>query len=296
VLVRDPANPRWIGGADVQRVEGGLHDETALDSLVEGAGTVVHLAGVVRAGREVDFDRGNRQGTENLVAAVRRRAPDARLVHISSLAAAGPSHEPSGRGPDEPAAPISAYGRSKLGAERAVAALGSDRRWCLLRPPAIFGPRDTDVLEFFKMAARGVAAVPAGDRWLTVAWVGDVVRAAVAAAAAGQAGAVYHLGEPEPRTLVELLRLLAAAGGKRVRVIPVPAAVIGAAGGVGSVLQRVGLRRIALTQDKARELVARHWTADTAGSLEALGLGDQTPFGDGASATWRWYRERGWLS
>lgn len=295
VLVRDPATPRWIAGAEVEWIAGDLDDRPALDRLVAGAGTVVHLAGVVRAGRSVEFDRGNRVGTSNLVAAVVRRAPEARVVHVSSLAAAGPSADPRGRLPDEPAAPVSDYGRSKEAAERAVAELGNRRRWCVLRPPAIFGPRDTDVLEFFKMAARGVAAVPAGERWITVAYVADVVRALVAAAASGTAGATYHLGEPSPRTLVDLLDALAAAGGCSVRVVAVPASVIALAGGAGSALQRLGFRRVALTRDKARELVARHWTSDTAGSIEALGLGGQMPFEQAASLTWQWYRERGWL-
>jgi nucleoside-diphosphate-sugar epimerase len=295
VLVRDPGNPRWIAGAEVEWIAGDLEDRAALDRLVGGAGTVIHLAGVVRAGRPVEFDRGNRVGTSNLVAAVARRAPEARVVHVSSLAAAGPSADPRGRRPDDPAAPVSSYGRSKLAAEEAVAELGNERRWCVLRPPAIYGPRDTDVLEFFKMAARGVAAVPAGERWITVAYVADVVRALVAAAADATFGATFHLGEPEPRTLVDLLETLAAAGGCSVRVVSVPATVVALAGGAGSALQRLGFRRVALTRDKARELVARHWTADTTGSLEALGVNDVTPFDDGAAATWRWYRARGWV-
>lgn len=97
VLVRDPSAPRWISGAPVQWVEGSLAERDSLRRLVEGAGSVIHLAGVVRAGREEDFDRGNRLGTRNLVSAVTLSAPSARLVHVSSLAAAGPSPDPGWR-------------------------------------------------------------------------------------------------------------------------------------------------------------------------------------------------------
>ena len=90
VLVRNPAEPRWIDGAPVAWVEGALDDLGALRGLVAGAGTILHLAGVVRAGREADFDRGNRQGTQNVLRAMADTAPTARLVHVSSLAAAGP--------------------------------------------------------------------------------------------------------------------------------------------------------------------------------------------------------------
>jgi hypothetical protein len=50
-----------------------------------------------------------------------------------------------------------------------------------------------------------------------------------------------------------------------------------------------------LTLDKATELLARHWSAKTRGSLAALGLGEGVGFADGAAATWEWYRSRGWV-
>jgi nucleoside-diphosphate-sugar epimerase len=295
VLVRDPESPRWIAGQPVELVPGHLHDEEALRRLVVGAGTVIHLAGVVRAGSQAEFDRGNRVGTARLVEAVGETAPGAHLVHVSSLAAAGPSLEPEGIGPEAEPRPVSAYGRSKLGAEQAVEAIGTERRWTILRPPAIYGPRDTDVFQFFRMAAAGWMAAPAGDRWLTVAHVRDVVRA-ILAAAAGLPGGVLHLGEPQPHRLVDLLRQLAAAGGVRARVVRVPAAVLTVAGGAGSLLQLIGLRRVAMTRDKAREMLACHWTARTADSLQILGISDWTRFAEGAAEAWSWYRSHGWLS
>ena len=294
VLVRDPSAPRWIAGAPVEWVPGDLEDGAALRRLVGGAGTVFHLAGVLRAGREADFDLGNRGGTANLVQALRDAAPAARLVHVSSLAAAGPSTEPGGVGPECDPAPISWYGRSKLAAEHEVRAFGERADWSIVRPPAIYGPRDTDVFEFFRMASRGVVAIPSGERWLTVAWVGDVVRAVIAAAVAAPR-TLYHVGDPEPLRLGDLISALCGAGGVRARVVRLPPALVSGAGLVGSALQRLGWRRLALTADKSRELLARHWTSRTADSIRALGVRDVMPFSPGAASTWSWYRSRGWL-
>jgi nucleoside-diphosphate-sugar epimerase len=295
VLVRDPAAPRWIAGAPVEWVPGDLGGDAALRRLVDGAGTIFHLAGVLRAGREADFDRGNRGGTANLVRAIAASAPEARLVHVSSLAAAGPSPDPQGVGPECEPAPISWYGRSKLAAERAVSDLGDRRDWSIIRPPAVYGPRDTDIFEFFRMAARGVVAVPSGERWLTLAWVGDVVRSAIAAAASPCQRSVFHVGDLEPLRLEDLVSMLSEAGGLRARTVRLPAALITGAGLLGSTLQRLGWRRVALTADKGRELLARHWTSHTASSLEALGVDELMPFNLGAASTWSWYRARGWV-
>jgi nucleoside-diphosphate-sugar epimerase len=165
----------------------------------------------------------------------------------------------------------------------------------IVRPPAIYGPRDTDVLEIFRMAARGLVAVPSGERWVTVAFVSDVVRSLLAAAAGGRSGGIYHVGEPEPRPLRSMVLELAEAGGLRPRVVGVPGAVVGALGLVGSLVQVAGWSRMPLTRDKARELIARHWSLETRSSLEALELGHTTALREGAIETWKWYRTKGWL-
>ncbi len=296
VLVRNPENPRWIAGAGVEWIPGGLGDAAALRRLVTGARTVLHLAGVVRAGHASVFDEANRAGTERLARAVLEAAePVARFVLVSSLAAAGPSADIEGVGPDDPPRPFSAYGRSKLGGEEAVRRVLDGRRWVILRPPAIYGPRDVDILQFFKLTALGIVPLPAGDRWITIAHVADVVRAVLAAAAGGVDGEVLHLGEPRPYRLQAMVRLMAEAGGVRARVVPVPAVAVRALGAGGTLLQRLGMRGVAMTSDKARELLARHWTSQTAQSLERLGVGEGIPFFEGAAGTWAWYRANGWV-
>ncbi len=294
VLVRDPASPRWIEGAPVEWVAGSLEDAPALERLVEGAGTVFHLAGVLRASDEAGFDRGNRGGTANLVGALSTSAPEARLIHVSSLAAVGPSPEPSGVGPDAEPSPISWYGRSKLAAEREIRGLEAGLWWSIVRPPAIYGPRDSDIFEFFRMASRGVVVIPAGERWLTVAWVGDVVRS-VLAAAVGEPGKLFHLGDPEPILMDALISQLCGAGGVAPKTVRVPPFVVVSAGAFGSAMHRFGWHRLPLTADKARELLASHWTARTGESLRALGVDQYTSFPDGAAQCWAWYRDRGWL-
>jgi nucleoside-diphosphate-sugar epimerase len=293
LLVRDPSRlpARALQRAEV--VRGSVDDRGALASLVAGCGAVVHLAGLVRGVRAAEFDRANRAGTENLVSAMREHAPAARLVHLSSLAAVGPSPDPLGRGPEDEATPVSIYGRSKLAGEAAVRGHGGP--WVILRPPAVYGPRDTDILQFFRLAARGLVLVPAGERFMSVAFVVDVVRAILAALTGVADRCTLHLGEPTPRTLRTMVEILAKAGGVRARCIPVPSLLTRAVGVGGDVLQFLGLHGVAMTTDKAREMVSRHWSARTGDSLARLGLEGYVPFDAGAAATWRWYRDHGWV-
>ncbi len=294
LLVRDPGR---LGEALADRpgttvVRGSLASVAALRELVRGAGTVLHVAGLVRAPNEKAFDTANRVGTENLVAALGGERSDAMLVYVSSLAASGPSPAAEGRSPADPPAPISAYGRSKLAGEAAARRYAGP--WAIVRPPAVYGPRDIDILQFFRLAARGWVPVPAGHRWVTVAHVTDVVRGILAAAGRGR-GRTWHLGEPFPHTMRGLIESLAAAGGVRARVVGVPSVLIRAAGLVGNGLQLMGLRSVAMTGDKARELTARHWTSASSASMRELGVGGFVPFAAGARETWSWYRDQGWV-
>jgi hypothetical protein len=90
--------------------------------------------------------------------------------------------------------------------------------------------------------------------------------------------------------------MIAETGGKKTRMISLPEAVITAAGVAGSALHKVGFKKLAMTKDKAGELLARHWTAKTRESMRSLGCEEVVPFSTGAEQTWEWYRKNGWLS
>jgi nucleoside-diphosphate-sugar epimerase len=290
LLVRDSSR-LLVPAEAVEIVKGDVTEHVALERLVQDAATVIHLAGVVRAPTAVEFERVNRGGCEKLVAALGVASPTARLVHVSSLSAAGPSDDPRGRSPELAPAPISAYGRSKLAGERAIASYHGP--WVILRPPAVYGPRDIDILQFFRLVARGLVPLPAGERYVTMAFVADVVRAVLAAAAGCQSGRVYHLGDVRPFRTEELITLLAHTGDVRARVVRIAPAVVRLAGWCGDRMQNLGFHRVAMTSDKATELLARHWTARTQESLAELGLPGGTAFVDGARVTWSWYRLHG---
>lgn len=293
LLVRDPKKLPPLQTSKVEVVVGDLQDEASLHRFVAGLGTVLHLAGLVRARRAAQFFAANAAGTAKLVAFAQKAAPKPRFVYVSSLAAAGPSPSPEGRVPEDPPSPISAYGRSKLAGERAVASYAGS--WVILRPPAIYGPRDRDVLQFFKMASQGWLFYPRGERHVTVAFVGDVVLAVLRAAAGEFSARIFHLGEPRPYPMGTLLQTLAAAGHLRARVVALPGVFFRVAGFVGDGLHLLGFHDVPMTSDKARELLARHWAAQTGPSLAALGLPEPMSFRQGAELTWAWYRSQGWL-
>ena len=131
-----------------------------LGPAVADADWVIHLAGALKGFRQEDLQRVNRDGTRRLIEACQAHAPRlSRFVLVSSLAALGPS--PGGALPipeDAPAKPLTWYGRSKLEGENVLR--GSGLPWTIVRPPVVFGPRDRDLLSYFRIARRGLLPIP----------------------------------------------------------------------------------------------------------------------------------------
>lgn len=239
---------------------GDVTDAAGLQRVVDGVSLVFHAAGQVKAFRRRGFLDVNAGGTAALAAALRARAPRARLVLVSSLAAAGPSIDGSGTdAPPERCQPVSCYGESKRQGE--LAALGAGLETVIVRPPAIYGPGDAATRLLFRQARAPLAALPWRKAPLSIAHVDDVVAVLVAAAAA-PAGAILPIDGPERTDTHALLPLFAAACGRRLRTVRVPAALATSAAAAADLLALLRRRAGFFSRDKLREVHAVGWVAD----------------------------------
>jgi len=206
-----------------------------------GADVVVHAAGATRAPTSEQLHESNVTLTATMVAAA-REARVGRFVFLSSLAAVGPAA--SLETPIDEAttrAPLEAYGRTKLDAERVVVE-SSDLPFVIVRPAAVYGPRDRDFLALFRLARFGVALHAANrDHWLSIIHVADLADAIVRSASAPEArGRIYCLGNDEPVQWGELFRLVAGCANRELNVdIEIPSFLIDAGAAVGDVVARM---------------------------------------------------------
>jgi len=236
-LARRPQPPRdgvtWIAGA--------LDDAAALAALVDGADAVIHIAGVVNAPDRAGFVAGNIAGTQAIVAAT---APGTRFVHVSSLSAREPQ--------------LSIYGWSKREAEAVVAAAPLD--WDMVRPPAIYGPGDMDMLDLFRFARRGVALTPPAGR-LSVIHADDLARLLVALAAVPATHAIYEVDDARDGawTHKSFTSAIGAAVGRRVHPIALPRALLRVGARIDRLARGKGAR---LTADRVAYFCHPDWTVD----------------------------------
>lgn len=270
-LVRRP-QPSRVG---VDWITGALDNAPALDRLIADADAVVHVAGVVNAPDRAGFIAGNIEGTREVIGAA-ERAGVRRFIHVSSLSAREPE--------------LSTYGWSKHESERLVEASGLD--WTIVRPTGVYGPRDTDMREMFRMARWGLALLPPPGRISLVA-VEDLARLLVVLAEQGGPRSIWDVDDGSPgMTHAELARAIGDAVGHRVRPIHLPAAALMLAARIDRAVRGA---RAKLTPDRVGYLTHPDWTADPARRPPAALWTPSIETRDGLAATARWYRANGQL-
>jgi dihydroflavonol-4-reductase len=276
-----------------EAVFGELISGVGLEEGLQGVDIVIHVAGVTKALTVDDYYAGNARATENLARAMKGRA--IRLVHVSSLAAAGPSPDGTPIGEDAAPRPLTHYGKSKLAAEHIVRELVPDA--VIVRPPVVYGPRDTDVFRILKPRAQGLAfQLGGGERWFSMIYVKDLVDGLITAARAAQAaGRTYFLANSKPVSWSELGAATARITGRKARIVRVPVAVAYAGAWCAEMWAHAAGKPGIISREKVREVQCSYWTCDARRAAEEIGFEARTPLDAGLAETLGWYREAGWL-
>ena len=268
---------RPVASADgITWIEGALDRPESLRSLAEGADAVVHIAGLI-SGSRAEFEAVNAGGTANMIEAA-RSAGVQRFIHISTLAAREPE--------------LSNYGWSKCEAERIVKASGLD--WTIVRPPAVFGPGDRETLELFKMAKRGLVALPPRGRF-SVIHVEDLCRLILALLDAPEnIGSIYEPddGREGGWDNRHFARTLGRLFGKRATTIAMPRLVLAGAARLDRLFRRGGAK---LTPDRVSYFCHPDWVTRAERRPPATLWQPEVRTATGLKATAEWYRQHGWL-
>lgn len=266
--------------AGVEWVRGDLADQAALAGLCAGADAVVHVAGLTNTPDPAAFETANVDGTIAVIAAMRSGGVK-RLVFVSSLAAREPR--------------LSAYGASKARAEQVVEASGLD--WTIVRPPAVYGPRDIDMLDLFRAAKWGVVPLPPGGA-TSIIHADDLADLLVVLAASNAAPTRKQTYEPDDGreggwSHKELAAAIGQAMGRGSVFAPhLPGGVLVAAAAADRFLRG---DRAKLTADRVGYMCHPNWVARSQHRVPP-GIWQPRIAGEtGLKATAAWYAREGWV-
>jgi len=297
-ITRKSSDRKWLREVPVEYAEGDYGNGGFLREAVAGVDMIYHSAGVTKAKTREEYFRGNRDVTRNLLAAVIDANPRIRrFVHVSSGAAVGPASPGSPVDETTPFHPITSYGVSKMEAERECLAVTGTLPVTIVRPPAVYGPRDTDVFEFFRTMSRGVhPLIGFGEKLVSLIHVSDLVEGIVKAGEhPGAAGRTYFISGPAYYNWHHVGEVTAGVMGRKAVRIKIPEWTVYALGALAQFFARFGDKPAVLNLEKARDVVQDAWIFDGSKAARELGFSERFTLEEGIRMTLEWYRAQGWL-
>jgi nucleoside-diphosphate-sugar epimerase len=274
-LTRTTSDRSRLSGFNVHWVEGALEDVDSLRRLVSGVDAVVHCAGAVRGATQDHFKRINVDGVVRLVHAAAEQHPLPRFLFISSLAA---------RQPD-----VSLYAASKRQGEAVIAENAGRMPWVVLRPPAVYGPGEREMLPLIRWMARGIAFVlGSGNARFSMLYLDDLVAAIrkwLLNENCPRRVFELHDGHPGGYSWKDVIDTVGRLNAKRVRCVHVPVPAVIGLSKLNLVAARMFRYEPMLTPYKIRELKHPDWVCDNAALTHATGWTPKVSLEEGLRRT-----------
>ncbi len=299
LVLRQGSSRHWIARhlPEVDVHTCGLDKVADLVEALAEVTHVVHCAGSTNARSQQGFLQANQATTARLVEAVNCHSDRIRrFIHISSLAATGPSKGGIPALEDGIPHPVSYYGQSKLAGEQEVI------RHCktdfvIFRPAAVYGPRDREFLRLFQAVRNHIRPVFGGGRQpLSLVYVADLVAVIEASLEKPEASrCVVHVAHPQTITAGGLAMEFARAANTWTIPLPLPICALWPVCLLQEFAGRFTAKPGVLNRQKYAELSAEGWVCSTDKLKLGLGLSCSTPLKAGLAETVRWYEEQGWL-
>ncbi len=291
-LVRDKTRLRNLKGINVALIQADCEAPESLEAIGSDYHYIFHLAGLTKAPSAEAFYSANALAVENLVnVCLKKGIPHKRFVYVSSLAAVGPACDGTPLSECCLPTPVSDYGRSKLKGEQVVYSVKEQIPITIIRPPAVYGPRDRDMYVLFKMIKRGIS-VYWGECLYSFIYIDDLINGIIQSALHDRAqGEIFFLSDDRIYTHNEVTDAIANAVGRRPLRVRLPSFLMGA---IASFLEKAGDTGI-INPDKIRELKQEQWICYSKKARELVDFVPKTDLWEGAIWTANWYKQEKWL-
>ena len=297
-LLRRTSDLRWLRGLPIETAFGDCSEKDSLKEAVKGVDQIFHLAGVTKATHERTYFEANAMGTENLIqSCLEQKAPIRKFIYLSSQAAAGPCQNGNRKKESDQCRPVSPYGQSKRMGEELALAHVHELPLLILRPCAVYGPRDKDIYAFFKLLSKGIKLCLSGEaQHVSLCYVDDIVQAILLAAQAEEpSGEIFFLSDGQDYRLEEIGDIFAQAMEVTALCIRVPAWMMTGLASFSEYLSKFSGKPPLLNKGKVEEMLHRNWVCDITKAKKDLSFEPKISLSQGAKLTFEWYRKENWL-
>jgi nucleoside-diphosphate-sugar epimerase len=295
-ITRDTSKPGWLEGLDITFLQGDCSDRDFLSKHVGGHDFIFHLSGLTKSCSKDDFYSVNTKGTENIISVTAQKNPNIRrFIFLSSLSAFGPKVKDSLPTEEQQAYPVSDYGKSKLKAEQIIQNYGDTLPISILRPCAVYGPRDRDLFLLFKCVTRGFLPVW-GKGCTSLIYIDDLIDTIMLAAEKNTAvGKTYFISDGRIYPNEEIVREIMSALNANPLKIRLPKAALSIIGIFGERMSKMRGKNTMINRDKMKELRYAEWVCDISKAKNDLFYQPKVELKKGIQWTADWYRIHKWI-
>lgn len=297
-LKRKTSSTKWLDGKNVKYVEGDLFSNEALEKVIKDMDYVFHVAGVVKAKNKEGFIKGNYEATKNLLEITYKvNSGVKKFIHVSSLAACGPNPTKEPINETYPPKPITTYGVTKKMAEDEVMKYKDKMNVTIVRPPAVFGPRDTEIFIYFKTFSKGLnSMIGLKEKYLSVVYVKDLVNGIILAAESEKAnGEIFFFCYDKTYNWKQIGDITSAILKKKAFSLRLPHSLVFSIGAIAQFFAMFSKNPATLNLEKCKDITAERWVCSNQKAKDLLGFKTKGDLKDGFEETIKWYQEMSWI-
>ncbi len=282
----------------VEVIDGDINSINSWENILEDVDIVFHIAGVTHAKNSCDYYEGNHTATKRIIELCSELCNNLkRFVYVSSLAAVGPSMQNIPVDESSPYHPVSDYGRSKMLGELEVLKFSDKLPITIVRPSAVYGPRERDMYMYMKSIKRGILMlIGFNQKYLNLIYVDDLIEGIILASVSDRAiNQIYFLGSEVAYPNEEIGRTIAEVIHRNPLGFHVPHCIVYFICAVEELIGKIFGNQVFLNLQKARELTQTAWHCSIEKARRELGFNPKTSLHDGFTNTFKWYKQMGWL-
>lgn len=298
-IARKSSSTKWIEGKNVEIFHASLNDKSSLIKALDAVSAVIHVGGLTAARNLEEFMEGNYQGTKNLIDAIFESGAEIKkFLFVSSQAAVGPSkslNEPSKEECEYK--PLTAYGKSKMKAEQLVISYKDKLPITVVRPPAVYGERDSAILTFFQaMNNRLGTLIGFDDKYVSLVHVRDLARGIVIAFEAEKSnGEVYFISSKEFYSWSQIISITEKIIGKKAIRLKLPHCLVLTIAGISEFFGKFASKPPVLNYEKGIDITQKYWICSPEKAKKEIGYEQEISIEQGIRETIDWYKQNKWL-
>ncbi len=257
---------------------------------------IVHAAGITKAIKQKAYNHVNATYTLNLANAA-KKLPEGlkKFVFISSLAAVGPLSDVEKKITEATTPnPVTAYGRSKLLAEEHLA--NTEIPYTILRPTAIYGPRDKDIFIMVKTVSKGLDPYIGNFlQHLSFVHAADVAKLAIDALFINDAIGIYNITDGNSYNRYQFSDITKKILNKKAVRFHIPMPLIKLLAFIMETTNGWLNKPSVLSREKLHELAAKNWICDIEKARQELHYMPIYNLQTGLEDSIKWYTKHKWI-